>query len=46
MGRRGLPYGEVLFERLQNNKNGILEKLATFGVVLRMLNVTFHGGGM
>ena len=46
MGRRGLPYGEILFVRLRTYQRGLLEKKAAFGIVLMMLNRRFHGGGM
>lgn len=34
MGKRGLPYGEVLFLKLNNNQKRLLEKKVGFGVVL------------
>lgn len=45
MGRRGLPYGEVFFVRLQNNENGLLEKKAASGMVLVMLMGSFMEEG-
>lgn len=41
MGRRGLPYGEILFVGLQNSQKPLLEEAAAFGIVVMMLNRRF-----